>query len=961
MAHLKSNFFSKLGGSPSTTINFDQSGLTVNQGVDTYRFAWNELESPACFSMTLFGGVISFRANGKNHEYKQLQYFFNSKASLFSLWANVNAEKLQPFLDETNKHYLSQFLRCSDVERFQLKAIQEVKRWKGWKNAQGLSDFAQKTIQQIEKIAQLDDRQISSIRQRYIHRQLEQFAFYFDTVESNPLTEKQRIACITDNDNNLLLAGAGTGKTSVMVGRSGYLIRSGLSEPEDILLLAYGKIAAKEMDERIKDKLGIETIRASTFHSLGMKIIAEVENTKPTLSPFEDDSKAKFKWMSDTLEAFMLDAGYRDRLLEYFSSYYFVDKNPFDFKSEGAYLQYLNDNDICSMKGDRVKSYGEVVIANWLYRNGINYQYEAPYRFDVSTKEYRQYCPDFYLPDHDIYIEYYGTDEHGNTAPWIDKDRYQESIEWKRQTHDKYQTGYIEVFYHQHKRGELLSNLAAKLVEKDVQVAPLSDEALLSQLKELGQVTELAKLFCFLVDMYKAACLDDVSEQRIIQESIDPKQTEKALELLYPLYHQYQEFLREKQWIDFNDMIGKAIRYVQSGQFVSKWKYILVDEFQDISEPRARLVKLLRDSLTGSSLFCVGDDWQAIYRFSGADVKLTTDFSAYFGPTSKTTLDLTFRFNNAIGQVATQFVTQNPVQIKKDIQSLVQVNHPAVSILRQGKNENGVTPLEKALNAIVNRVANSNKPKQNKVYLLARFWHQLPNLNELRALKYQFSNLQIEVQSFHASKGKEADYVVIMGLTSGKHGFPSEKVTPPLVDALLPSGDDFDFSEERRLFYVALTRAKHRAYLLADMTDVSEFVVELLKKKYAVDTNEFEASFVQTLFEQISCRRCKVGVLKERQGRYGDFLSCSFYPRCKHKETPCDDCGNPMSSTLQEGVQICINPECAKVRPLCRRCGSEMRLRNGRNGQFWGCANYRKNADKNCQFTMNVHDLENTH
>ncbi|TKF74941.1 AAA family ATPase [Vibrio kanaloae] len=951
---LKTNFLAHLLGKRQQ-VNVNEDGITIFKDNIKTLYKWDTIVAPPVAKLGFSGGVLSFETNDSGLSAPMLSYLFahRHKHTFFPFWANSNAQKLIPFLEQVENASAESFIRTPETQSFQTIANKEAKRCKGWRSALGLSELAQQVAQTLDVICAWKASDIENMRYAYVQKQLTEYGVFFDNVESNPLTEKQRIACITDNDNNLLLAGAGTGKTSVMVGRTGYLINSDQATANDILLLAYGRIAAKEMDERIKDKLGFDDVRASTFHSLGMKIIAEVEGSKPNLSPFEDDIKAKSKWMNDNLEQLMLDDGYREYLLEYFSSYYFVDKNPFEFQSEGEYLQYLTDNDIRSLKGDPVKSYGEVVIANWLFRNGINYEYEASYRFDVSTEQYRQYHPDFYLPDHDIYIEYYGTDEHGNTAPWIDKVRYQESIEWKRQTHKQYQTGYVEVFYHQHKVGKLLQVLENKLLEREVEFNPIPPQDLLNNLRQLGQVTELAKLFSALVDMYKAACLDDIAIENVIRNSIDPKQTEKALELLYPLYNRYELFLREKQWIDFNDMISKALMYVQTGQFVSSWKYILVDEFQDISEPRARLIKALRDSLPGTSLFCVGDDWQAIYRFSGADVKLTTNFVEYFGATSETKLDLTFRFNSAIGDVATQFVTRNPVQIKKDIQSLIKVNKPAVSIPRQGRNEQGVSPLEKALNAVLACVHTSGKPAQNKVYLLARFWHQMPDYLQLQEINRQYSSLQITCQSLHASKGKEADYVIITGLTTGKHGFPSQKVTPPLVDALLPKGDDYEFAEERRLFYVALTRAKHRAYLLADMTDVSDFVVELIKNKYFVDTDEFDASFVQKLFEQIFCNSCKTGVLKERVSRYGKFLSCSFYPRCKHKETPCSHCGSPMSSTTKPGFQECINEECGDIRPLCKRCGSEMKLRNGKYGQFWSCSTYRKNADKNCGYTLN--------
>nr|ABX77031.1 UvrD-like helicase IV [Vibrio sp. 23023] len=857
---------------------------------------------------------------------------------------------MQSFLNDAYRQCTSRYLRDSSVEQLKSTASIEMKRWKGWDKVQDLSDLAQKTASQLSNIDNWTHSNISKIRSRYVHKQLVQYASFFDNVESNPLTDKQRIACVTDNDNNLLLAGAGTGKTSVMVGRTGYLVNSGQARSSDILMLAYGRVAAQEMDERIKEKLGFDDVKASTFHSLGVKIISAVEGKAPSLSKLEDDPQVKSKWMHDEIETLMRDSRYKAALLDYFSSYYFVDKNPWDFESQGAYLKYLNDNDIRSMKGDKVKSYGELVIANWLFRKGINYQYEAKYRFDVATEEHRQYEPDFYLPDHDIYIEYYGIDENGDTAPYIDRECYHASIEWKRETHKKYETGYVEVFYHQHKKQKLLKELERELVKHGVENHPISDNALMDNLEQLGQVTELAKLLGMLVDMYKAACLDENGVDTIIKESIDSKQTAKALELLMPLYTNYERYLKDNQVIDFNDMIGKALNYVQTGLFQSPWKYLLVDEFQDISEPRARLVKALRDSNLGSSLFCVGDDWQAIYRFSGADVRLTTEFSKYFGPTSETTLDMTFRFNSSIGDIATRFVTQNPIQLKKEIKSLTQVSNATVSLIRQRSDELGMTSLEKALTSISNQVLASQKPSKNKVYLLARYWHQLPDLHLLRTLKHRFPILEIENQSFHASKGKEAEYVIVMGLNTGKHGFPSEKEIPPLLDALLPQGDRFKHAEERRLFYVALTRAKHRVYLLADMMDASDFVVELIKARYPIELNEFDVSVIQKEADKISCHLCGEGHLVSKVGQYSKFMSCSLYPRCKNKETPCDKCGSPMSRNIKSEYQVCIDESCANERPLCQNCGSEMKFWKGKYGDFWGCSTFRKGVENTCSY-----------
>jgi len=281
----------------------------------------------------------------------------------------------------------------------------------------------------------------------------------------------------------------------------------------------------------------------------------------------------------------------------------------------------------------------------------------------------------------------------------------------------------------------------------------------------------------------------------------------------------------------------------------------MVDEFQDISEPRARLVKALRDSHKGSSLFAVGDDWQAIYRFSGADLRLTTQFEQYFGFTSQSELDLTFRFNNKIGQVATRFISKNPNQLTKNIKSLSQVNAPAISIIRRAATSANKNTLKEVANgalfdvleAIQNqarayKIGSHKKPDKNNstvtVLLLARNWFQLPSSAAIAIISANYPLVNITAQTFHASKGKEADYVIIIGLQNGKHGFPAEKNTPAIVDALLPPMESFPHAEERRLFYVALTRAKHKVYIIVDMANTSRFIPELINE-HDIELDEF--------------------------------------------------------------------------------------------------------------------------
>lgn len=954
MKSISSSIFGRFFGH-STKVIIEPLGIKVIVANKTMEMPWETLISPPKFTSTLFGKTLSFTTEGKTYTLTKLAY--NSKKLHKSwseqCWINVHKNRLQALLLKIEKFKSNRYLRQSSILSIDAVVQAEYKRWFPWAIFSANLGETASFIQSLAYYKQWSQADINDCREVYINKQLATYKSFFDTVESNPLTPRQQRACVIDDDNNLLLAGAGTGKTSVMVGRTGYLLHSQQATHEQILLLAYGRKAANEMDQRIKEKLATDKISATTFHSLGLDIIAQVEGVKPNLSLFSEDEKSKAKWVQSCFEKLIEEQSkYCSLVLDYFSKHYYVEKNEFDFSSLGEYYQYLNDNDIRTLKGEKVKSFGELYIANWLFNHGIEYQYEANYQHAVNTLDRTQYQPDFYLCELDIYIEYYGIDENGDCAPFINKEDYHAAMKWKRETHKQYASQCIELTYAQHKRGQLLGALSNALEHQHIVFAMLPEQAMLATLKETGRITVLAEIFAKLVGLYKGACLDARLEAKLIADSEDPPQMSKALELLQPILQAYQNKLDIDAEIDFEDMISKAISYVESGRFSSPWRYIMVDEFQDISEPRARLVKALRDNCKGSSVFAVGDDWQAIYRFSGADVSLTTGFADYFGSTTQTELNMTFRFNDQIGKVATRFISKNPAQINKTINSIKEVKKPAVSLLRKAVvNISQQNVLDEIANGALDEVLTAISRQATKpisVYLLARFWFQLPDKATLQRLNQQYPMLTIETQSFHASKGKEADYVVIMGLKEGKHGFPSKKATPAILDALLAKQEKFEHAEERRLFYVALTRAKDRVYIIADMQGCSVFVQELIEDG-DVELNEFGITVNQAFVDKINCLICETGTLKLRVGQFGSFYSCSHFPLCSHKERGCRQCQSAMTRKQYPGFKSCLNPSCNEIFPLCEKCGAEMVLRNSKKGEFWGCRNYKGNEQMSCK------------
>jgi DNA helicase-4 len=912
------------------SFKIDFLGMTQAVNLQTGRF-WDTLVIPQEEGpLVRFGGVQktlsqTLQAQLNAHIQDYLQRFYQQFEPALAQAAQ------EAKLLFSGHHYIRQATAQQWLDTYQWLAI----GLKYQSSRRFLKAEAKRDYQRINPFLEHGQRHIERLNQAFVEQAVRNYQTFFDQVETNPLTENQRQACVIDEQHNLVLAGAGTGKTSTMVGRAGYLLRAGLAKPEQILMLAYARKAAEEMDERIRDKLGIEHLTVKTFHSLGKQIITKVEGMVPLIDKMAEDTTLRARFVDDQIQRLLQDEQYKSRLLTFFIRFAHPYKSQYDFKSLGEYNAYILENDIRTLQGELVKSYEECEIANFLYRQGIAYQYEANYPHNTSGPDYKVYQPDFYLPEYGIYIEHFAVNEHNRTPPFIDQPRYLEGIAWKRSIHQKYQTPLIETYSYLKHQGRLTEVLSEKLLAAGVTFNPIPANTLLNQLKGLGRVSEFSQLMTDILSLFKAAMLDMKALVEQARRHQDPERMLAAVYLFEPIYEAYQQQLRDTASIDFEDMIGRAIDYVESGRYRSPYRYLLVDEFQDISAPRARLLKALMDQQPGCSLFGVGDDWQSIYRFSGSDVALTKDFPNHFGATATSILDTTFRFNNQIGEVASRFVSENPSQLKKQIRSHRQVEHCAISLIKTGQESTG---LEAALTAIQAKSKGSAT-----VLMLARFHFKKP---ELTPLKRRYPQLQLQFMSVHASKGKEADYVVVLGLEKGKHGFPSEKATHPLLDLLLPKAEAYPYAEERRLFYVALTRARHHVYLITNGNNPSPFIRELIDKRYPILSDEFKGEGFQDQLASIPCSQCKTGHLVPRDSQYGSFFGCNQYPLCTHTQRACQWCGGGLQTKGR--FRVCENPRCDFVEPICPACGGALTLRKGPYGQFWGCAHYRKEAEFSC-------------
>jgi DNA helicase-4 len=304
----------------------------------------------------------------------------------------------------------------------------------------------------------------------------------------------------------------------------------------------------------------------------------------------------------------------------------------------------------------------------------------------------------------------------------------------------------------------------------------------------------------------QAAMIADVAEAQRDNFS-------KRVKLMAPLLKAWKSALKEEGAVDFSGLIHQAIAILEKGRFISPWKHILVDEFQDISPQRAALLTALRQQNKRTSLYAVGDDWQAIYRFSGAEMSLTTAFHHYFGDGDRCVLDTTYRFNDRIGEIANRFVQQNPHQLRKPLNSLSKGNKKSVTLLPQEQ-----------LEALFDKLSGYAKPDE-RVLLLARYHHLRPAI--LDKAKTRWPKLKLDFMTIHASKGQQADFVIVLGLHQGRDGFPAEARESIMEEGLLPQPEDFPDAEERRLAYVAMTRARQQVWLMFDKDRPSIFVEHL--------------------------------------------------------------------------------------------------------------------------------------
>ena len=499
------------------------------------------------------------------------------------------------------------------------------------------------------------------------------------------LNADQRRAVITHDDRNLIIAGAGTGKTYTMVEKARDAIRTGIARPEVIAFVTFTNKAADEIRSRCQD---ISEMKIGTIHHLANVVIQKAEGKKPRLSPLMEDESERLRlieeWLLETVKnspQLLLDLEMRREAVR------------FNRVKEGEAPQRLR----VPPDGVLVRSFGEAQIAATLYLAGIPYQYEAefPLPDEYRSPHHSRYQPDFYLPDDPqklpsikggIWLEHFANDRHGELPKNWDQEspgsveNYRRSRLWKEELHRSLHTRFViteygdtqRCFAHDQSFPDFLLHLISQKGRQSMRIP--SDWDINGELQRMKSAEDEKKFLSatFEIDKWIRTRRQQITSDDQIKNSVEnwhyAAEAESLFRLAYPVLKRYERHLAETKTTDHEGTILKAWKYIRDGKVQPPWKIVLVDEYQDVNPAQAAFIHaLLKPRLkgvtsTGARLTAVGDDWQAIFGFQGGDTRLILHFNdpAYEneGWAERVELARTYRFGQRIADTARHFVTR---------------------------------------------------------------------------------------------------------------------------------------------------------------------------------------------------------------------------------------------------------------------------------------------------------------
>nr|MDO8083753.1 UvrD-helicase domain-containing protein [Candidatus Sigynarchaeum springense] len=695
---------------------------------------------------------------------------------------------------------------------------------------------------------------LKDYNERFIAVNARRYRAFFSGKETSTavsLNDLQIRAILTDEKNVLTIAGPGSGKTRTLVDRVAfYVLKTGVS-PEDILVLAYNNGAAKEVETRLASSYGISQLKVSTFHALGLSIITRLGNvTEPEgfirrmQVDIESETRRVVREIID--ELMDIDPGFRIAYMGFILRFL----GSIDFKADTTTLEAMvlraEQDPYATLDGKLVKSIAERDIGNFFFMNGIRYDYERVAGWcDTSAEEPgRTYRPDFYLPDYDIYLEHWAMSDGGHVSIWsrADNDEYERNRQWKMAQFQKHGKTLWETNFEQWRTGRLEEELTRLCTGAGISFRPMTRENAIAVLNKFPDENSVFKdaIEDAITTVKVTGFTDDGFTRHVSECGSQLSQRERAFyRCMMPVFAAYESRLEASSKIDFADMINTAgrilerlsnegdgrLREAMMAAGLPAYKMVFVDEFQDISRQRLLLLQLVCKADPDCRLFCVGDDWQSIYGFSGASNKYFVDFGRYFSPMVPIYLDANYRNPQELIQYGTMVIDtcEGEFLRKKllargptmDEEATVKIVRLPAGTSRQFTSAQAAAALRVIKELIEGGV------EASEIMVVSRFNFGLSHLQQACdeadipveiARQGELRKAGIRLYSIHKSKGLEADHVLLLNMTEGTFGFPpriSGMFRMKFINPDLPDEGD----EELRLLFVALTRAKKSVHL----------------------------------------------------------------------------------------------------------------------------------------------------
>ncbi|MBR4774556.1 MAG: UvrD-helicase domain-containing protein [Bacteroidales bacterium] len=690
--------------------------------------------------------------------------------------------------------------------------------------------------------------------EHFIENQLNGGAQYFDTVLAYPLDQQQRKAVVSLEDNVLVISSAGSGKTMTTVGKVRYLIDIQHVPAEKILLITFTRKAAESLSER----LGEKKLKCRTFHKLALDIIGEKTGEKPTITPpdFSVQVYHKLSQKNPDFKAAIADYIIRSR---------YTMRDQYEYTSMQEYMQDRQKHGIQAffkdMDGRPVfcKSDEESKICDFLGSRGIKFRYEEKYEINTVDAEHRQYCPDFsiYIASPDgqtkrVYLEHFAINEHGRCPSFFsteDEVKYKQGIQWKRQLHQQNGTTLLETSSAGFHKGDVFQVLSRQLLGLGAVFSKATSQSVSRELvRQEENILDMLTSFNFLLKS-RDKTMEDIT--RLVGGGPD---SITVNDIIAPFVEAYRKMEEENNEIDFTDAIIRATELCNNG-YRPDYDYILVDEFQDISMDRYRFLQSLRRKSPLTKLFCVGDDWQSIYRFAGSDMALFKQFENFFGYTKKCLMETTYRFGEPAIAESSKFILANPEQAVKNVHSFKLDAETKLDFLSTDGRDGVVETVKYLADQI---------PADKEILLLGRYGFDVNVFKNTELAVHDskdhvyvsYGKRKMSFMTVHQSKGLECDYIILLNCNGGTIGFPSQISDSPVLKYVLSEPDAYAFSEERRVFYVGITRAKKHTWVLYDINNPSPFVKEFVK------TLEPETKPGTDIPESELCPKCHCGRIK---------------------------------------------------------------------------------------------------